>query len=43
MPAAPARYLRLAFPADTKAEAMSVWEFGAYAPPPPLLGDFPSR
>jgi arabinoxylan arabinofuranohydrolase len=43
MPATPARYLRLVFPADTKAEAMSVWEFGAYAPPPPLLGDFPSR
>jgi len=42
-PAAAARYLRLVFPADAKPEEMSVWEFAAYAPAPPPLGDSPGR
>jgi arabinoxylan arabinofuranohydrolase len=42
-PADSLRYLRLVFPADAKAGEMSVWEFAAYALPPPPVGDFPSR
>lgn len=42
-PAQAARYIRLVFPADAKPEEMSVWEFAVHAPPPPPLGDFPSR